>query len=204
MRAIILAAGQGNRARGKTKALMMIEGQTIIGRLIDQLERVRVRPVVVVGHCANVIMDHLGSGPVYIYNPRYANTGPAESLFLAANALHPEKDFIVILGDTVFDMLTVASVVCSPDTAALTPYDGKGRKFYTLNGRIVVPSMSTSISGFAWWSWAGIARMEVSLGLLNKDESAGVPLAADLNVIHGRSVNVNTLADLEDARRFCA
>ena len=204
MRAIILAAGMGVRSGGEAKALMRIEDRTIIDRVIDQLESVGVRsPVVVVGHLAWEIMDHLGSGPVCIYNRRYASTGSAESLFLAANALHPEKEFIVIHGDTVFDMLTVASVVRSPNTAALAPYDEKGREIHTVGGRIIVPSQSTSISGFASWSWTGIARMEVPLGLLNKSESAAIALV-NLDAIRGRSVNANTLADLEDARRFCA
>ncbi len=211
MKVIILAAGVGGRMDGQVKALLDIGGKTIISRMLDQLGHIGIwSPAIVVGHHFNEIMTHLGtmtntSRPIYIHNDRYASTGSAESLFLAVNALHPEKDFLVIYGDTVFDMLTVASIARSPDTAALVPYDGESGRVYTGVGCITVPS-SGSISHPALWSWAGIARMKVSLELLDekKDEGAVVALTAGMNAIHGRSVNVNTLDDLDDARRFCA
>ncbi len=209
MKTIILAAGVGSRAEGEVKALMDIGGKTIISRMLDQLSYFGIwSPVIVVGHHFNEIMTHLAimaHRPIYIYNDQYASTGSAESLNLAINALHPEEDFLVIYGDTVFDMLTVASIAPSPNTAALTPYDGKGGRVYTAGGRITVPS-SGSIPCVTSWSWAGIARMKVSLELLdeNAGEGAVIALTAGMNAIHGRSVNVNTPSDLEDARRFCA
>jgi hypothetical protein len=55
------------------------------------------------------------------------------------------------------------------------------------------------------WTWAGIARLEVpSIEFDKEKDNAVVFLPVNLSVIHGRSINVNTPSDLEDARRFCA
>jgi CTP:molybdopterin cytidylyltransferase MocA len=199
MRAVILAAGKGERLNGKVKALLEVGGSTIIDRLIGQLWRTEAPPVVVVGYHADEIMWHLGSSPLYVYNSQYAKTGSAESLRLALEALHDERDIVVAYADTVFDSLTVASVINSPSTAALIPYDGVSYPIHTYGDHIVgSPKMRC-------WSWAGIARLEApSIDFDREKDSAAVFLPNNLSVIHGRSVNVNTPSDLEDARRFCA
>ncbi len=199
MRAIILAAGKGERLDGQVKALLEVGGSTIIDRLIGQLWHTGAPPVIVVGYHADEIMRHLGPEPLYVYNDQYANTGSGESLRLALEALHTEKDMVVAYGDTVFDSLTVASVIHSPNTAALVPYDGKSRRIYTLGDHII------RLNKVHPYTWAGIARLEVSMREFDrKKDGAVVFLPAGLSVIHGKSVNVNTLDDLDDARRFCA
>jgi CTP:molybdopterin cytidylyltransferase MocA len=199
MRAVILAAGKGERLNGKVKALLEVGGSTIIDRLIGQLWRTGTPPVVVVGYHADKIVRHLGSFPLYVYNDRYASTGSAESLRLALEALHFEEDVVVAYADTVFDSLTVASIIHSPNTAAVIPYDGKSYPIHTYGDHIVgSPKMRC-------WSWAGIARLKVPpIEFDREKDNAVVFLPENLSVIHGRSVNVNTPSDLEEAREFCA
>jgi choline kinase len=76
--AIILAAGVGKRfgpdGSDRPKALLEVGGETLIGRLVDQLARAGVgRVVVVVGHRAEMIEDELAgaAGVSFVRNPEY-------------------------------------------------------------------------------------------------------------------------------------
>ncbi len=115
MTAIILAAGVGKRlldaSGGRPKCLIEIGGQTLLGRLVDNLAVSGVqRVVVVVGFGDAAVRASLGAGPPgtavrYVLNERYRE-GAILSLWAAREALSGP----VLIMD--------ADVLCPPDMIA--------------------------------------------------------------------------------------
>src|SRR5262249_58744014 len=62
--AIVLAAGAGTRMGGRPKALLTVDQQTFIGRVVDTARRSAVeRVIVVLGHAAEEVERALGDAP---------------------------------------------------------------------------------------------------------------------------------------------
>lgn len=90
--AIILAAGDATRlgplANGAPKALLEIDGTTLIDRQLEALRAFGIDdPAVVVGYRQQAIRDHLGDRARFIENPRYSQTNSLYSLWLARDEL---------------------------------------------------------------------------------------------------------------------
>jgi NDP-sugar pyrophosphorylase family protein len=67
MKAMLLAAGRGERLRPLTdatpKCMLRFEGKPLLEHWIDKLHSVGIRDVVInVHHLAEVVVDHFGSG----------------------------------------------------------------------------------------------------------------------------------------------
>lgn len=119
MKAIILAAGQGQRLHPLTrtthKGLLEVGGRTLLGRLVEGLVACDVREVIVVtGHCADAVGAHLlGDYPhvrfELVHNPDFASSNNIVSLALAIaharghDVLLAECD--VVLDDSLLDLL---------------------------------------------------------------------------------------------------
>lgn len=94
---IILAAGLSSRM-GAFKPLMMVDGRTMIGRVIDMMRRAGASPIVAVtGHRHEELEKQLkGEGVLCVFNPDYATTQQLESLRLGLKALEGEAERIMI------------------------------------------------------------------------------------------------------------
>ncbi|HET9548585.1 MAG TPA: NTP transferase domain-containing protein, partial [Candidatus Binatia bacterium] len=70
--AVILSAGESSRM-GQPKALLPIEGETFIGRIVASLKQTQVGKIIVVlGHNADQLAAAIGPLPVEILiNPNY-------------------------------------------------------------------------------------------------------------------------------------
>lgn len=95
MKAIILAAGRSTRlypiTLEKPKSLLEIDGQSIIGRQLDQLEALGIRDVVVVtGYKSEVIKKHLGDRVRYRYFEDFATTNHLHTLHSVRDELSGE------------------------------------------------------------------------------------------------------------------
>lgn len=106
MKAIILAAGKGNRLYPLTKeipkALQKLNGETILGHQIQNLRGCGINEIVIVtGFQANKIKELGGPNILYIHNPIYETTNNLVSLWFARNEM--DGDFIFLNGDVVFD-----------------------------------------------------------------------------------------------------
>ena len=113
MKAIILAAGYGNRMRPLTdtthKTLLRIGGQTLIGRILEGLRAHAVTDIVVVtGHLAEQLEEALTTTYpdltfTFVRNLRYRETNNIYSLALAFEALDFDEDILLIESDLVYE-----------------------------------------------------------------------------------------------------
>ncbi|WP_058365338.1 UTP--glucose-1-phosphate uridylyltransferase AglF [Haloparvum sedimenti] len=109
MQAVVLAAGQGTRLRpltdDKPKGMVEVAGKPILTHCFDQLAELGADEfVVVVGYKKEVIIDHFGDTydgiPITYSHQREAN-GLAHALLTVED--HVDDDFMLMLGDNVFD-----------------------------------------------------------------------------------------------------
>ena len=103
MKAIILAAGLGNRllplTENKPKCLVEFSGKTLLERLLKTFENCGVNDIVlVVGHKSKKIAH---TDLDLVKNKKYSKTGIMHSLFCAREKL--EKTVIVSYGDIIFE-----------------------------------------------------------------------------------------------------
>lgn len=122
MQAIILAAGMGRRLKeltqNNTKCMVKVNGQTLIDRLLHQLEKKSLsRIVIVVGYEGNKLISYIDSEvradmktPVeYVVNSIYDKTNNIYSLALAKDHLMEEDTLLfesdLIMEDAVIDLL---------------------------------------------------------------------------------------------------
>jgi histidinol-phosphate/aromatic aminotransferase/cobyric acid decarboxylase-like protein/choline kinase len=122
MKAIILAAGLGNRLKPLTdsvpKCLTEVGGTSILANALECLDRSPVEEaVLVVGYLAEWIREFGGSrhGRLkirYVENDRYGQTGTAASLLLAFKDLGTvETPVLVLEGDVFFEQAVLDSLV---------------------------------------------------------------------------------------------
>jgi choline kinase len=110
MKAIILAAGIGNRlgdlSGNKPKSLLEFEGKSLLKRHIDILLSNDIHELTIVtGYESEMIMAHLEGSPMsinYIYNDRYTE-GSIISLGCAQEILFNEPEFILMDADVLYD-----------------------------------------------------------------------------------------------------
>ena len=126
--AVVLSAGESSRM-GRPKALLPIEGETFIGRIVGSLKRTQVGKILVVlGHNAGPLAAAIGALPVEILiNPNY-QLGQLSSLQVAVRNLRPDADCDGVLVHLVDHPYIDASLV-----------DRMIRQFYESKKDIVVP-----------------------------------------------------------------
>ncbi len=102
---LILAAGAGTRMGGVAKCLIELDGMSLLERLLRQLRPLRTGPgddcVLVLGHHAQAIQDHLATLPPphvprHVVNPDPGDD-PASSLQLGLRALAPGVQQVAVL-----------------------------------------------------------------------------------------------------------
>jgi choline kinase len=126
--AIILAAGSGTRLRPLTletpKCLLDVGGQTILSRQLERIAAAGIeRAVVVTGHLADRVEDHLRRQPPPIEvalapNPQYATAGNCMSV-LAARAEVSGRGIVLCDGDVVLRGDALRRLVTDPCACAL-------------------------------------------------------------------------------------
>ena len=126
--AVVLSAGESSRM-GRPKALLPIEGETFIGRIVASLKRTQVGKILVVlGHNADQLAAAIGALPVEILiNPNY-QLGQLSSLQVAVRTLLSDPDCDAMLVHLVDHPYIDASLV-----------DRMIRQFYESKKDIVVP-----------------------------------------------------------------
>ena len=129
MQAIILAAGMGKRLKeltqNSTKCMVKVNGQTLIERMLSQLEaRDFSRIVIVVGYEGQKLIDYISTlnvkkPIVYVENPIYDKTNNIYSLSLAKEYLC-EEDTMLFESDLIFEDSVIDVLLDDPrDTLAL-------------------------------------------------------------------------------------
>jgi choline kinase len=109
-RAILLLAGRGNRmgdlTQDQPKCLLSVAGRPILDRALEALGRAGVQEIVaVVGYRSEKVQAFLEKSAFagrtrYVFNPDFATTNTAYSLWLAK--AHLDKPVFLVEGDIVF------------------------------------------------------------------------------------------------------
>jgi histidinol-phosphate/aromatic aminotransferase/cobyric acid decarboxylase-like protein/choline kinase len=124
MKAIILAAGYGNRMRPITdnlhKTMITVAGKTIIGRIIDGLLENDISDIVVVtGYRAEELKNYLTSNFTkvkftFVHNEKYRETNNIFSMALAFEAITIDTDIILIESDLIYRPEIIKRLIASP------------------------------------------------------------------------------------------
>lgn len=109
MKAVVLAAGEGTRLRplteDKPKGMVEVNGQPILSHCFDELVELDVDElIVVVGYLKERIIDHYGDeyrGVPITYSHQREQKGLAHALLKVEE--HIDDDFMLMLGDNIFD-----------------------------------------------------------------------------------------------------
>lgn len=112
MQAIILAAGMGRRlkdlTRDNTKCMIRVNDQTLIERVLFQLDSLNLeRVIIVVGYKGDKLVSFIDSLAmrtpiIFIFNPIYDKTNNIYSLYLAKEYL-VEKDTLLLESDLIIE-----------------------------------------------------------------------------------------------------
>lgn len=147
--ALLLAAGTGSRlfplTQNEPKCLTMVNGTSILERLVTNLRKHKfTRLVVVTGHLGNRIREELGNSRgklkiEYVHSPLYKTTNNIYSLWMARKQLN--EPFVLFESDLVFDESLLKGMLY-PDRIALDNY-GSG-----MNGTGVTLTDSGSVNAF--------------------------------------------------------
>lgn len=124
MKAIILAAGFGNRMRPLTdkvhKTLLTVGGTTILSRIIDGLAANNVTDIVMVtGFAADSLRDYLADHYPqltfsFVHNERYRETNNIFSLALAFDSVDIDSEVIVIESDLIYHPEIIGQLIANP------------------------------------------------------------------------------------------
>ena len=118
MKAIILAAGIGNRlgdlSENKPKSLLEFDGKSLLKRHIEILLANHINELTIVtGYKPEMIQNHLEESDIsinYIYNDRYTE-GSIISLACAQEILFNEAEFILMDADVLYDQEMIHRLV---------------------------------------------------------------------------------------------
>ncbi len=130
-RAVILAAGKGNRLLPLTaelpKCLVEVGGQPLLERALHALaSQGVVEAVIVVGYKGEVVRERIGACFAgvdirYIEAPDFETTNNIRSLWDARECL--DRDLLLLEADVVFDRAVITALLMQPgSSAAVAPY----------------------------------------------------------------------------------
>ncbi|UCD36944.1 MAG: phosphocholine cytidylyltransferase family protein [Fidelibacterota bacterium] len=165
MQAIIVAAGEGRRLRSvindRPKAMLEIQGQSLITRSVDHLMEAGITDIaVVVGYRRKMLIQHLEGFPITFYhNPAFATNNNMASLAYALP--HIKDDFIYLHSDLIYDGQLLQMLINCPHPNTLLveqkPCEAEDMKVRVESGRLVESSKDIPLQA-AFGEWTGIAK----------------------------------------------
>lgn len=134
MQAIILAAGMGKRlgelTQGNTKCMIRVGGETLIERVLRQLDALHLsRIIIVIGYKGAELQEYLANVSVqtpivFVENPIYDKTNNIYSLYLAKDYMR-EQDTLLLESDIIIEDAVLGKLVNHPypDLALVDKYE---------------------------------------------------------------------------------
>ena len=173
MKAIILAAGMGNRIKeitgGMPKGFLEVNGKTIIQHQIDELKRVGITKIAMVtGYKKELFRDFKKQGIELLYNPFYRGTNVMGSYWFAKDFL--DEPFVYCHGDTYFEPEILDLLLASPGNNLAVEFKECGReemKVKVEGGKVIEISKEMTESA---GEFIGIAKFEDVLQINAKME----------------------------------
>ncbi len=210
--AVIAAAGLGSRlGLGLPKAMLEIEGRTVLSRLIDALEPLVPRIHVVVGYREELIIEHCARhhrSVVIVRNPLFRTTNTARSVTIGARGFGEKVLFLD--GDLVVSPSSLASFVerAAEGRILVGTTPAKSEQAVFVDTRPSGAEDREEVVGFSRTTrtdseWANVFAAPPDIldgvdGYIFEHLAQHLPLPAkSLNLSE-----VDTPADLEVARRF--
>ena len=143
MKAIILAAGVGNRIKeltgGKPKGFLEINGKSIIQHQIDVLKAAGISKIAMVtGYRKELFQVFNKQGIRLLYNPFYRGTNVMGSYWFAKAFL--DEPFVFLHGDTYFEPEILDLLIESPGNNMAVEFKDCGReemKVKVIKGNII-------------------------------------------------------------------
>lgn len=122
MKAIILAAGEGNRLRPHTldrpKCMVELLGGPLILRQLNTLRSAGVENITLVtGYCASKLVD---LGVATRHNPNFAITNMVYTLMCARDLLNGEEDVLITYSDIVYERRILDAILDSNSPMSTT------------------------------------------------------------------------------------
>ena len=132
MKAIILAAGAGNRlqpySNSKPKCLVKVAGQSLLQRQIQTIRSNKIDDITIItGYMANKIDI---KGTRIFHNPDYAHTNMVSTLFMAAEVLNSGDSVVVSYGDIIYEK-EILSRVISCNAPICLPIDVQWERYWS-------------------------------------------------------------------------
>ena len=132
MKAIILAAGAGNRlqpySNSKPKCLVKVAGQSLLQRQIQTIRSNKIDDITIItGYMANKI-DIKGTRK--FHNPKYAHTNMVSTLFMATEILNSGDPVIVSYGDIIYQKEILRRVI-SCNASICLPIDMQWERYWS-------------------------------------------------------------------------
>ena len=150
MKALILAAGIGNRMKPLTnkvhKTLLKIAGKPIINRIIDNLLDEKISDITIVtGYMKDELKSHLKlyypkQTFSYVNNEKYLTTNNIYSLYLAFKKIEFDDDILLIESDLIFkkEVLRLIKESTNKNIALVSKYhSGMDGTVVSLNNSII-------------------------------------------------------------------
>jgi len=133
MRALILAAGRGERllplTKNYPKPLTPVLGKPLLEHIVETLKEAMVKDIVIVtGYLNHFIQEYFGDGSKfhvkirYAYNPVYKN-GNGSSLKVAQELLAEDEAFLLLMSDHLIDVGIVNKALRNVDHKPLLCID---------------------------------------------------------------------------------
>lgn len=182
-KAVVLAAGIGSRlGRGENdqpKTLLKVGNVRIIDRILRCLAVEGVTSVkIVVGYRAELIMDYVSRNYQmpnfeieYVYNPWYASSNTACSLWLASSSLGLD-DTIIVNGDIVLVDEAVGRLLSFPSSCLLGIRHECGEEEVKIleDDKLVVEIGKKINPARAWGEYTGLGKFASGEGGLLREE----------------------------------
>lgn len=131
MKAIILAAGMGNRIKeltgGQPKGFLEIKGKSIIQHQVDVLKAAGINEIgMVTGYKKQLFQHFKEQGIELFYNPFYRGTNVMASYWFAREFLN--ESFVFLHGDTYFEPEILDLLIQSPGNNLAVEFKNCGKE----------------------------------------------------------------------------
>lgn len=186
--------------------LLLNETQTILDRLLDQLDEIGdFEPIIVVGYDPTRFLKMFWDRATFAYAPAWKTTGPLYSLLCMSRLF--KGSALVGYADQVTTTDALAHLAASSGAALVSAADIHSRRLALEDGKIVgiarpneEPGWRYSFGGFAHFSEDALSPIRLQQVTGFEHVTIGCTIMGFTAVL-GNSINVNTLEDLERARR---
>lgn len=124
MKAIILAAGQGNRLRPltdcKPKCMVEFKGRPLIDYILSTMSECGINDIIIVnGYKKEILLEYLTGRKIKYYeNKRFAVTNMVTTLFCAEKEMN--EDIIISYSDIIYTKEVLQRLVENKDAVAVT------------------------------------------------------------------------------------